>query len=284
MVLHFINIICAVYETAHRGAGTAAPENTLVAIEYSQQYGYNAIEFDVMLSKDNKTFLMHDEERGRTVEGTGSCSQYTLEELTSLDACKWHTGDRGDFSKCLQSRLVPQYQQVLDYCRQYGIWMNVEVKPCEGHEDATGAEVARLTKNSFAKELALLAVQLAEFQYAEIFKTVSNLPLISSFSYTSLLAVAREAPMLPRAYLIHNLAEVPEWRKQMVEIRAIAVHTSVEFLTEEQAREIKRLGYGLFVYTVNSLEDRDRLLGWGVDSFCTDEIELFQKDARLVCT
>lgn len=237
-----------------------------------------------MLSKDNQPFLMHDEELGRTVEGTGSCSNYTVEELTSLDACKWHKGDKGDFTKCLQSKLVPHYQQVLEYCRQSGVWMNVEIKPCVGFEDATAVVVAEFTKRFFAKELAQLAVQLAEFKYAEIYKTVSNLPLISSFSYLSLVASAREAPMIPRAYLIHNLAEVPEWRERMVEISAVAVHTSVQFLTEEQASEIKKLGYGLFVYTVNTREDRDRLLGWGVDSFCTDELEMFQEDVRLMRT
>jgi len=258
---------------AHRGAGIAAAENTLVAIEYGQDYGYAAVEFDVMLSKDNQPFLMHDEVLGRTVPGTGSCSDYTVEDMTAMDACKWHTAD---ISKCMQSHLVPRYQEVMEYCKKCNVWMNVEIKPCLGFEDATGTVVAQFTKAFFAAELASLQAQLAEFQYTEIYKTVSLLPLFSSFSFKSLLAAKKEAPEIPRAYLIDNIADVPEWREQMVEIGAVGLHTSVKHLTKEQADEIKVLGYGLFVYTVNTVEDGERMLSWGVDSFCTDQLAMFQ--------
>ncbi len=56
---------------AHRGAGIVAPENTLLAFEVGMRRGFLAMEFDVMLSKDNLPFLMHDEEFGRTVKAEG---------------------------------------------------------------------------------------------------------------------------------------------------------------------------------------------------------------------
>jgi len=45
---------------AHRGGGKMAPENTLAAMQCGVDYGYRAVEFDVMLSKDGVPVLMHD--------------------------------------------------------------------------------------------------------------------------------------------------------------------------------------------------------------------------------
>ena len=55
----------------HRGGGSVAPENTLAAMQCSYNMGFKAVEFDVMLSKDNRPFLHHDEEFGRTVKSSG---------------------------------------------------------------------------------------------------------------------------------------------------------------------------------------------------------------------
>jgi len=45
---------------AHRGGGTLSPENTLAAMQCGLDYGFAAVEFDVMLSKDGIPVLMHD--------------------------------------------------------------------------------------------------------------------------------------------------------------------------------------------------------------------------------
>jgi glycerophosphoryl diester phosphodiesterase len=262
---------------AHRGAGIAAPENTLVSMEYGLRSGYKAVEFDVMLTKDEQPMLMHDDDLGRTIPGTGMCSEFNMDHFTKLDACKWHEQKyQSDLSMCIQSRYVPKFQDILEYCKGNDIWMNVEIKPCPGYEAKTGEIVAATTKQYFLKEIAELSAQMSDFQFTEIYKTLSKLPLLSSFSFESLMHAKVAAPELPRAYLIHDLTEVPNWKEQMVQCGAIAVHTCVHNLTEALAIEIKRLGYGLFLYTVNSLDDWARVSAWGVDSFCTDQLEMFR--------
>jgi glycerophosphoryl diester phosphodiesterase len=44
------------------------------------------------------------------------------------------------------------------------------------------------------------------------------------------------------------------------------------------ATAIKDAGYGLFCYTVNDPERAREILGWGVDGFCTDRIDLIPAD------
>ena len=46
---------------AHRGAGKLAPENTLAAMRLGYDYGYRMVEFDVKLSADGVSFLLHDD-------------------------------------------------------------------------------------------------------------------------------------------------------------------------------------------------------------------------------
>ena len=67
---------------AHRGCGTLWPENTLQAIALgSSKYGFKACEFDVMLSKDNIPFLMHDDVLERTINSDSPYKGVSLLEV-----------------------------------------------------------------------------------------------------------------------------------------------------------------------------------------------------------
>ena len=69
--------------------------------------------------------------------------------------------------------------------------------------------------------------------------------LLTSFRPDSLAAARAAAPEMPRGLLV--------WERP-----------------KEWAARIKRLGYGLAVYTVNDPARARRLLGWGVDALITD--------------
>ena len=76
---------------AHRGAGIVAPENTLIAFDVGMKRGFKAMEFDVMLSKDQLPFLMHDEQFGRTVKAEGYVNRRLnqLFQLTTRKIVTW---------------------------------------------------------------------------------------------------------------------------------------------------------------------------------------------------
>ena len=263
---------------AHRGAGTVAPENTLMGFDCGKQMGYSAVEFDVMLSSDKLPFLIHDEDLGRTVVGSGRACELTRVELCALDAAKWHptqgTAPAASGHSWDQSGQVPAFEDVLAYCRLNDIWMNVEIKPAKGFEADTGTVVAQYTEKAFQSELAELDRLYTVFDYKTISSAMAKLPLISSFYYESLVAAKAAAPKLPRAFLVDDLnSEISkDWRTQLEAIDAVAVHTNHKYLTKELAVEIKSKGYALFCYTVDTVEDYDKLKAWGVDSVCTDAL------------
>ena len=234
---------------AHRGGGTLAPENTLAALRCGLAYGYRAVEFDVMLASDGVPVVVHDPELGRTVAGSGHVNHYTAAQLGTMEAGAW-------FGPQFAGEGVPTFDAVVAYCKAQRIWMNVEIKPAPGVDVATGAAVARATRDYFAKEIA--AGEL--------------LPLLSSFSIAALEAARQAAPELARGWLVEAIPA--DWERTAKELGVVAIHCNHQQLTHALALAVKEAGYGLFCYTVNTPERASELLAWGVDGFCTDRIDL----------
>ncbi|MFT5532734.1 MAG: glycerophosphoryl diester phosphodiesterase [Burkholderiaceae bacterium] len=230
---------------AHRGGGSLSPENTLAALRCGLAHGFRAVEFDVMLSQDGVPILMHDEQFGRTVAGIGAVSTTNSMVLTGMDAGCW-------FGITFAGERVPTYQQVIAFCQRHGIWMNVEIKPARGVEQPTGSAVAAMT-------LALLNDDQA-------------MPLLSSFSFEALMAAKVAAPEIPRGLLVEHIPV--DWEEKLFALTAMALHTDHKNLTAAKAAAVKKAGFGLFCYTVNTTERARELLSWGVDGFCTDRIDL----------
>jgi glycerophosphoryl diester phosphodiesterase len=240
---------------AHRGGGTLAPENTLAGLRRGMEAGYRGIEFDVMLARDGVPVVLHDPFLGRTLAGAGHVYDYDAQELAVMDAGGW-------FARAFEGEPVPLFVEFAQFCKGHGVWMNIEIKPAPGYEIATGGTVARIAAALFADEIAAGAL--------------AQVPLLSSFSHVALEAARDVAPQLPRACLMSELA--PDWERRAREVAAVAIHTNQRHLTPRQAADVTAAGFGLFCYTVNAPARARELLGWGVEAFCTDRIDLIGPD------
>ncbi|MEO9386360.1 glycerophosphodiester phosphodiesterase family protein, partial [Chromobacterium phragmitis] len=124
--------------------------------------------------------------------------------------------------------------------------------PCPGRFEETGRLVAQ--------------------EAARLWAGAAVPPLLSSFEIDALRAAKAAEPALPRAFLCE---EIPaNWRDILAELDGVALHCDHKALTETLARDIKAAGYQLLCYTVNDPADAGRLLAWGVDSLCTDRLDL----------
>ncbi len=74
---------------AHRGASSAAPENTLAAFELAITEGADGIELDVHLSSDGVPVVIHDSRLHRTTSGRGYVGAHSVRWLRRLDAGSW---------------------------------------------------------------------------------------------------------------------------------------------------------------------------------------------------
>lgn len=242
---------------AHRGGGTLAPENTIAAIALGLRHGYRAVEFDAMLAADDVAVLMHDETLARTTSGGGAVAATASAVLAQLDAGSWH-------SAAFQDEPVPLLDAALRYCRQHGVWINLEIKPVRGFEARTGQIVARSTAARYADLLHPGGDRAASVD--------ARVPLLSSFARAALVAARAAAPNLPRGYLRDRVP--PDWQHELQSLGCVSLHTNHRHLRRPQARAIKDAGYWLFCYTVNDEQRARELLAWGVDAFCTDRIDL----------
>ena len=232
---------------AHRGGGTLAPENTLAAMQCGLQYGFRAVEFDVMLAHDGVPVVIHDYRLGRTVAGSAEIASLTSVVLSAMDAGSW-------FGELYRGEPVPTFEQVFCFCRDNAIWMNIEIKPTLGTEADTGRVVATLVQ------------QWLQHQHQAMS------PLLSSFSIDALIAAQVAAPALPRGLLVDCVPA--DWLPQLQRTAAIALHANQKTITKILVDQIKAAGYGLLCYTVNDVARAAELLGWGVDALCTDRLDL----------
>ena len=70
-----------IYLTAHRGVTQFSPENTLPAYEEAVRRGYYSAECDIVLTKDKKWVLSHNEEMSIRLWQVGKYSETDFDEL-----------------------------------------------------------------------------------------------------------------------------------------------------------------------------------------------------------
>lgn len=231
---------------AHRGGGSLAPENTLAAFRIGQSLGYRAHEFDVKLSKDAVSMLLHDETLERTTNGKGRAADFAWPELLRLDAGAWH-------SAAFRGERLPSFEEVAHALRSKGTMANVEIKPTPGFERETGAQVAR--------------------EAEALWKDADVPPLLSSFSLEALMAAKEAAPRLPRAWLASRFAE-EDWER-LAKLEAVSVHTNHRKLEPANIARLHERGYRVLLYTVNEVDAARRLFDLGADGIITDNLREF---------
>lgn len=229
---------------AHRGGGALAPENTLGAIRLGASMGFKGVEFDVMLAGDGTPVVIHDETVDRTTDGRGAVPAMSYEELSRL--------------KIGKSERIPKYEEAVALCRELGLWANVEIKPANGHERATGEAVARMTREHW------LGAPLA--------------PVLSSFSVEALAGARSVAPRVPRGYLVDRIPD--DWRDTMRRLDCIALHCNYKSLSEELADDIHHAGYSILLWTVNEPGIARQMLARGADCLVTDALDRIGPDFK----
>lgn len=236
---------------AHRGASAYAPENTLIAFDLALSYGAQWVEFDVMLSKDEEPFVMHDVNLKRTTNGHGNMSEVESSYIQTLDAGTW-------FSKQYQGEKIPHFRDILKWLIFSNVKANIEIKPCEGFEKKTATVV---------------------LSYLQRYWPDANpLPLISSFNQDVLSLCRSLSPEMPLGFLAHSWDG--SWQKQAELLNCTTVHMNHRILTRERVKEVKDAGFQVLAYTVNRKRLAKKLFSWGVDAIFSDYPDIYTQDTH----
>ncbi len=227
---------------AHRGANRHAPENTLAAFRRAFDLGADAIELDVMLSRDRVPVVIHDARVERTTDGTGRVRDLPWDELQRLDAGSW-------FGSTFRGTRIPRLESVLEETRGRG-WVNIELKNYDARGDGLEGVVTALVRRMGLEREVLL----------------------SSFNPLSLRQAARLAPELPRAML--TMTGLPiylrnAWFAFMA--RPDAYNLEQAQADPRSVAGVHRRGARACVWTVNDPGVARRLQDAGVDGIISDE-------------
>ena len=237
---------------AHRGASHSAPENTLAAVNLAWQRGADAVEIDIWMTKDGRIVALHDETTKRTTGGDWNVTERTLRELRSLDAGSWK-------GKAWAGEKIPTLEEILATVPD-GKCLFIEVKE--------------------NKRKARIVPELERVLSASGKRPAQT--VVISFDFQIVAAAKARMPELP-VYWIQGTSPsrnektgaVVEPPVELIERCRRAGLDGLDLkhdskLTKEVVDAMHRLGLELYVWTVNSPEDAERLIALGVDGITTD--------------
>ncbi len=233
---------------AHRGFSGMAPENTLSAFRKAIEIGADMFELDVLLSRDGEVVVIHDATLDRTTNGKGDVADYSLAELTQLDAGTW-------FSPEFEGEPIPTLEDVLKLANGR-ILVNVEIKT-EAVTDEIRGGVAE-------KVLELVRAQDMHDQV-----------VISSFDPRALAQTRQLDPDIYTASLFdRELQKGMRPSEVMDEVGSNGFNLSYQIVNGSIVKECHGLGRPVAVYTVNEVEKMEEMLDLGVDALFTDRPDL----------
>ncbi|MET1044940.1 MAG: glycerophosphodiester phosphodiesterase family protein [Microbacteriaceae bacterium] len=224
---------------AHRGDRSAAPENTLPALQAALDAGMTFVETDVQLTRDGVPVLMHDTTVDRTTDGTGRVEDLTLAELKTLDAGGW-------FAPEFAGVRVPTLDEYLALL-------------------VTTEAMAIIELKGFWSETEVAGVTNLLYGYS-----LHNRAILASFTHTAVAHARDVAPGIPRILLCRDLP--PDAVRLARFYDAIAVMTKPATVERrpELVETMHAAGIGVLLYTLNTEQNWAEALALGVDGIVTD--------------
>ena len=269
----------------HRGARGLMPENTIQGFEYILDNDVLAIEFDVLLTKDEVPVITHDFHLSKAItrNAEGNWLSEDGPRISDLTVSELQMFDIGGVDKrslygslypeqaFLSGIRIPKLSDLLDLvCLPKGqdLFMLLEIK-----------SEPSIPKSKIIENIVL-----------EIEKrSLSNRTVLHSFDWNLLEECGRLAPEMPRSYL----SQLPESSNDPFDkpseeispdfsslngsipeaIQAAGGHLWCPYfkdVTAELVGEAHRLGLPVCTWTVNEIEDFENMLDMGVDGIITD--------------
>ena len=276
----------------HRGARGLMPENTIEGFNFTLDMGVTALEFDVLLSKDNVPIITHDtnlseastrNSNGKWLRKSGpNISELTLTELKQFDV--GGLDKNSSYGECFPEQKffsgvrIPTLSELLDLAclpENQNLYLLLEIKsePALSKANVVSQIVREIRK-----------------------KKIGTRTVLHSFDWDVLKECLKEAPEIPRSFL----SELPENSKDSVNGNSenispdfysfnISIPKTIanlngqiwcpnfKDLTYDLVREAHDLGLLVCTWTVNEIEDIENSIDIGVDGIVTDYPNRAQK-------
>jgi len=223
-------VICC----AHRGAMAYAPQNTMKSFRLASEMGADMIELDVHMTKDGHAVVNHNPAFDLPGQPGGIIKEMTLSDVAAIR---------------FQGEPIPTLEEVIRFCKECGMAMNIEVKTHTASE-----ETVRLVKKY----------------------DVQSGTLISSFSRRALAIGKKSGPEIDTGYLtpplLHPFSVGAARRLKCATINPNKTSLTSRFVSKAHAVDIR-----IFPWTVNNPDEMQRLIDIGVDGIITNKPDILNK-------
>lgn len=237
-----INLGKEVDVTAHRGGSLDFPENTMSAFRGAAEAGANWIELDIQQTKDRKIVISHDTNVFRVTGVNRDIIDMTYDEISKLDAGSF-------FSEKFKGEKMPLLEEALEFAQNNNVKLNIELKP-------TGKEI------DFEKDVVDL---IKKYDFVDRC-------VVTSQVYSAVENVKKVDPNIKTLYVMSiAVGDINDLE--------YADNFSVEAsnVDEELVETVHKEGKKLFVWTINTEENINKMIDLNVDNIITDDYHLAVK-------
>jgi len=280
----------------HRGARGEYPENTIEGFKHTFSLQIKAIEFDVLISKDNVPTIYHNFTLNKDLTKDGNNNwlptddikiyEKTFEEIKTYNVggidSNSKYGKTFSKQKTIETARIPSLKDLLELVKSSGkdIFLNLEIKSSPYKQDL-------IPNPSEMVKLVLKDIN----DYSLVDQT-----LISSFDWRILKEVKKQNSNILRGYLSlqqgqsKTIFEDSLWvdgkfsSLELFElpkvIKSLDGHVWCPFyrdVTKENVQQAHDLGLAVNAWTVNDEEDILRMIDYSIDGIITDYPEKVKK-------
>ncbi len=222
---------------AHRGNLECGLENSWTAFLQAVAHKCDRIEFDVLFSKDNHPFVIHDENLLRLTGVDKNLDALTTQEVEKITL--------------LNGEKIPRFEDVLDYFAPK-ISLNIELKSIRAdHAHQVGALLCE--------------------------RRDPHLMIISSFYTEPLVALRGRYPALLRAVLCDNDIATPLGPQGLMkEVDTSIIHPEANWITDTFMDHARQQNWKVFPWIGKAEEAKNPTASWerlralGVEGLCTN--------------
>ena len=225
---------------AHRGLSGIELENTASAFVAAGNRSYYGIETDVHRTIDGKYICFHDDNTKRVGGDEMIVEKTTFETLRSIRLV-----DK-DGQKGRKDLIMPSLAEYISICRKYE------------------KEAVLELKNRFKA-----------FEIKEIIDIIReggwlDRTTFISFDLSNMICVR---DYLPEARVQFLIADWPEWLVETLKRNKLDLDIHYKFITPERVKELHDNGIEVNVWTVDTIEEAQRVTDCGVDYITSNILE-----------
>lgn len=266
----------------HRGCRGLMPENTIAAFTHSLELGVDTIELDTVVTKDGVVVINHEaylnpqrtRKDGQFIREKILIKDLTYEELREFDIGRLSEPEDWPEQTQLDGQRVPSLKEVLSLVDEYNdshgesVRVNIEIK----HFPDRPSDTIDL-KEHVHKVLEIL-----------LEKGFEELATIQSFNWEALKISKELEPSVQTAALVSKTnLDKSIWTaglrlrnfgfdigRMLASIGCSVISPSYSLMTDGWVESAHQSGLKIIPWTVNDLQEMERLIDLGVDGIITD--------------